>query len=128
MMCRRVDEDYERWQRTKTERNWRKESQLLKVYPKPGESLLGFIVRCYKYEIECLVYPRCGEVYNRELAKAFERIPSNQGWDGHGGNSNMYIFDKRGVPMRQDNPHPRAKRVTFKLPAKVLEDKWTQGQ
>lgn len=70
--------------------------------------------------------PRCGEVYNRELAEAFERIPSNQGWDEHGGNPNMYVFDKRGVPRRQDNPHPRAKRVTFKLPAEVPEDKWTQ--
>lgn len=126
MMCRRVAEDYERWQRTKTERNWRKESQLLKVYPKPGESLLGFIMCCYKYEIECLMCPRCGAVYNRELAEALERIQSNQGWDGHGGNPNMYIFDKRGVPRRQDSPHPRAKRVTFKLPAKVPEDKWTR--
>ncbi|KAI5442270.1 hypothetical protein KIW84_011365 [Lathyrus oleraceus] len=83
-ICRRVAKDYERWQRTKTERNWRKESQLLEVYPKPGESLLGFIVHCYKYETECLMCPRCGAVYNRELAEAFERIPSNQGWDGHG--------------------------------------------
>ncbi|KAI5415292.1 hypothetical protein KIW84_040656 [Lathyrus oleraceus] len=127
MTCRRVAEDYERWQRTKTERNWRKESQLLKVYPKPGESLLGFIVRCYKYETEGLMCPRCRAVYNRELAEASERIPSNQGWDGHGGNPNMYIFDKRGVPRRQDNPHPRTKRVTFKLPAEVPEDKWTQA-
>ena len=39
----------------------------------------------------------------------------------------MYIFDKRGVPRRQDSPHPRAKRVTFKLPVEVPEDKWTQG-
>lgn len=38
----------------------------------------------------------------------------------------MYIFDKRGVPRRQDSPHPRAKRVTFKLPAEVPKDKWTQ--
>lgn len=83
MMCRRVAEEYERWQQTKTKRNWKKESQLLKVYPKPGESLLGFIMRCYKYETECLMCPRCGAVYNRELAEAFERIPSNQGWDGH---------------------------------------------
>ncbi|KAI5396454.1 hypothetical protein KIW84_062607 [Lathyrus oleraceus] len=81
-LCRRVAEDYEIWHRTKTERNWRKENQLQKVYPKPGENLLGFIVRCYKYEIECLMCPRCGAVYNRELAEAFERIPSNQGWEG----------------------------------------------
>ncbi|KAI5401753.1 hypothetical protein KIW84_066282 [Lathyrus oleraceus] len=116
-ISRRVAEDYERWQRTKTERNWRKESQLQKVYPTPGESLLGFIVRCYKYEMECLMCPRCGAVYNRELAEAFERIPYDQGWDGHGGNPNMYSFDKRGAPMRPDIPHPRAKRVMFKLPA-----------
>ncbi|KAI5430590.1 hypothetical protein KIW84_034977 [Lathyrus oleraceus] len=122
-----VVEDYERWQRTKTERNWRKEIQLLKVYPKPGESLLGFIVHCYKYGTECLMCPRCEAVYNRELAEAFERIPSNQGWNGHEGNPNMYIFDKRGVPMRQDSPHPRAKRVMFKLPEEVPEDKWTQA-
>ncbi|KAI5417185.1 hypothetical protein KIW84_041981 [Lathyrus oleraceus] len=127
MMCRRVAEDYERWQRTKTERNWRKESQLLKVYPKPGESLLSFIVHCYKYGTKCLMCPKCGAVYNKELTEAFERIPSNQGWNGHGGNPNMYIFDKRGVPRRQDNPHPRAKRVMFKLPAEVPEDKWTQA-
>ncbi|KAI5386249.1 hypothetical protein KIW84_072698 [Lathyrus oleraceus] len=30
-ISRRVAEDYERWQQTKTERNWRKESQLQKV-------------------------------------------------------------------------------------------------
>ncbi|KAI5446076.1 hypothetical protein KIW84_014061 [Lathyrus oleraceus] len=75
---------------------------------------------------EYVMCPRCGAVYNRELAEAFERIPSNQGWDGHEGNPNMYIFDKWGVPMRQDSPHPRAKRVMFKLPAEVPEDKWTQ--
>ncbi|KAI5399554.1 hypothetical protein KIW84_064766 [Lathyrus oleraceus] len=92
-ISRRVAEDYERWQRTKTERNWRKESQLQKVYPTPGESLLGFIVRCYKYETECLMCPRCEAVYNRELAEAFERIPYDQGWDGHGGNPNMYSFE-----------------------------------
>ncbi|KAI5448452.1 hypothetical protein KIW84_015749 [Lathyrus oleraceus] len=120
MMCRRVAEDYERWQRTKTERNWRKESQLLKVYPKPGESLLGFIVRCYKYETKCLMCPRCRAVYNRELAEVFERIPSNQGWDGHGGNPNMYIFDKRGVPRRQDNSHPRAKELRLSFRQKSL--------
>ncbi|KAI5446298.1 hypothetical protein KIW84_014224 [Lathyrus oleraceus] len=61
-----------------------KGKQLLRVYPKPGESLLGFIVRCYKYGTKCLMCLRCGTVYNRELAEAFERIPSNQGWDGHG--------------------------------------------
>ncbi|XP_050888416.1 uncharacterized protein LOC127093515 [Lathyrus oleraceus] len=70
--------------------------------------------------------PRCGAVYNRELDEAFERIPSNQGWNGHGGNQNMYIFDKRGVSRRQDSPHPRVKKVMFKLPAEVPEDKWTQ--
>ncbi|KAI5400969.1 hypothetical protein KIW84_065711 [Lathyrus oleraceus] len=116
-ICQSVAEDYERWQRTKTERNWRKESQLQKVYPMPGESLLGLIVRCYKYETECLMCPRCGAVYNGELAEAFERIPSNQGWDGRGGNPNMYSFDKRGTPRRPDSPHPRAKRVMFKLPS-----------
>ncbi|KAI5424089.1 hypothetical protein KIW84_030342 [Lathyrus oleraceus] len=99
-ICRRVAEDYERWQRTKTERNWRKESQLQKV---------------------------CGAVYNRELAEAFERIPYNQGWDRHGGNSNMYNFNKRGEPRRPDSPHPRAKRIMVKLPAEVPEDKWTQA-
>ncbi|KAI5399093.1 hypothetical protein KIW84_064460 [Lathyrus oleraceus] len=116
-ISRRVTEDYERWQRIKTERNWRKESQLQKVYPTPGESLLGFIVQCYKYETECLMCPRRGAVYNRELAEAFERIPYDQGWDGHGGNPNMYSLDKRGAPRRPDSPHPRAKRVMFKLPA-----------
>ncbi|KAI5429075.1 hypothetical protein KIW84_033895 [Lathyrus oleraceus] len=60
---------------------------------------------------------------SNELERGF---PSNQGWDEHGGNPNMYIFDKRGVPRRQDNPHPRTKRVTFKLSAEVPEDKWTQ--
>ncbi|KAI5388518.1 hypothetical protein KIW84_074272 [Lathyrus oleraceus] len=127
LICRRVAENYKRWQRTKTERNWRKESQLQKVYPTPGESLLGFIVHCYKYETKCLMCPRCGAVYNGELAEVFERIPYDQGWDGHGGNSNMYSFDKRGAPRRPDNPHPRAKRVMFKLPAEVPEDKWTQA-
>jgi uncharacterized C2H2 Zn-finger protein len=120
-----VAEDYERWQQTKTERNWRKESQLQKVYPTPGESLLGFIVRCYKYETECLMCPRCGAVYNRELAEAFERIPYDQGWDGHEGKPNMYNFEKRGAPRRPDSPHPRAKRVMFKLPVEVPEIKWT---
>ncbi|KAI5389673.1 hypothetical protein KIW84_075101 [Lathyrus oleraceus] len=52
-------------------------------------------------------YRRCGTVYNRELAEAFERIPYDQGWDQHGGNPNMYSFDKRGAPRRPDNPHPR---------------------
>ncbi|KAI5395976.1 hypothetical protein KIW84_062248 [Lathyrus oleraceus] len=119
-ISQRVAEDYERWQQTKTERNWRKESQLQKVYPTPGESLLGFIVRCYKYEMECLMCPSCGAVYNRELAEAFERIPYDQGWDEHGGNPNMYSFDKREVPRRPDSHHPRAKRVMFKLSAEVL--------
>jgi hypothetical protein len=39
----------------------------------------------------------------------------------------MYFFDRRGAPRRPDSPHPRAKRVMFKLPAEVPEDKWTQA-
>lgn len=70
--------------------------------------------------------PRCGAVHDKEMAEMFERIPFTAWWYYQGSNPNMYVFDKRGIPRRQDSPHLDARRVTFKLPADVLTDRWTQ--
>lgn len=39
---------------------------------------------------------------------------------------NMHVFDKRGISKRQGSPHPKARIVTFKLPADAPTDRWTQ--
>ena len=63
----RVVEAYERAQHARTQGNWRHESQLMKVYPKRREILLGILVCCYKFETKCLLCPRCGAVYDKEM-------------------------------------------------------------
>ena len=93
---------------------------MFKVYPKAEESWLGFLVRCHKIGIKCLMCPRCTTVYDREMAEAFERVPFVPCW-GHQGGRNMQ--------RRPDSPYPRgAKRVSFKLHAEVPTDRWLQAK
>lgn len=55
--------------------NWRQEDQMLNVYPKPGEILLGFLVHRHKTESEYLMCPRCHVVYDQKMSEMFDRVP-----------------------------------------------------
>lgn len=67
--------------------------------------------------------PKCGVVYDKELDEMFERILFTDGWDCQEGNPIMYVFDKRGMSRRPDSPHPKARRVIFKLPTNMPVDR-----
>ena len=111
---------YERIQKVHTTGNWRSPSQILTHYPKPGESLLGFLVRCQKANSICLMCPRCGDVHDKKAAEMFIRVPYIQVWGNRSKVKSSFTFDKRGIPKRQDNPHPKVnRRVTFKLPIDI---------
>ena len=60
----RATTTYERIQKAQTAGNWRSPNKILTPYPKLGESLLGFLVRCQKSKSICLMCPKCGVVYD----------------------------------------------------------------
>src|ERR1044072_5831806 len=77
----RIAADFEKRQRSRTGINWRQDNQLFRCYPKAGESLLGFLVRCHKGETKCLVCPRCSAVYDQKVAETFETVPFAPCWN-----------------------------------------------
>src|ERR1044072_1432032 len=76
----RIAVDFEKKQRARTGINWRQDNQLFRCYPKVGESLLEFLVRCHKGATKCLVCPRCSAAYDLNMAGGFETIPFAPCW------------------------------------------------
>ena len=89
---------------------------------------MGFLVRCHKTGSEVLMCPWCSAVYDRKAAEAFERIPSTQYWNNQRSSRGRYVTNAKGIPKREDSPHPRVNRqVTFKPPSNIPIDKWMES-
>ena len=123
----RIAADFEKRQRGRTGVNWRQDNQLFRCYPKAGESLMGFLVRCHKGATKCLVCPRCSAVYDQKVAETFETVPFAPCWNHRETGQMGRRFENHYTQRKPDSPYPRgARRVTFKVPAEVPTDKWLQ--
>src|SRR4051812_18107243 len=127
MTNRRIQANFDRALRERLEQPWRGGNLLLKVYPRSEESLVGFLVRCHSDNSEVALCPRCGAVYDELLAGSFERGYLYMGRETQGLRPNLFGFDDRTPSRRPDSPHPRARRVTFKVPADIPRDRWMQA-
>src|SRR4051812_4556056 len=95
MLNRRVQANYERAQRERMETPWRGGNLLLKVYPRPEEILVSFLVRCHKENTEIVMCPICGAVYDNLMAQSFEKVLFTAGRETQGLRPNMYVFDNQ---------------------------------
>ena len=118
---------YQRVYQEKARNNWQREKELL-PYPQMGESLMGFLVRCHKMGSEVLMCPWCSALYDGRTAEAYKRIPYSQCWNNQSWNRERYINNARGIPKREDSPHPGArKQATFKPPTNMPTGKWLKA-
>src|ERR1044072_929230 len=123
----RIAAEFERSQRARTGVNWRQDNQLFRCYPRAGESLLEFLVRCHKGATKCLICPRCSAAYDQNMAGAFETIPFAPCWNHKEVGQMSQHFKGSYTQRKPDSPYPKgARRVTFRIPAKVPTDRWLQ--
>src|SRR3954468_16216376 len=127
MLNRRIQANFERTLRERLEQPWRGGNLLLKIYPRTAESLVSFLVRCHKANTEVVLCPRCGAVYDELLARSLKRSYFIMNRETQGLCPNIYTFDNRTSYKRPDSPHPKARRVTFKVPADTPRDRWVQA-
>src|ERR1044072_8607886 len=123
----RIAADFERKPRARTGINWRQDNQLFRCYPRAGESLLEFLVRCHKGATKCLICPRCSAAYDQNMAGAFEIIPFAPCWNHKQMGQMGQHFQGNHNQRKPDSPCPKgARRVTFRIPAEVPTDRWLQ--
>src|SRR3954464_1024426 len=127
MLNRRIEANFERARRERWEHPGREPNPLLQVYPRMDESLLGFLIRCHKGNSEVALCPRCGAAYDEMLARSFERVHCSMNQETQGLRPDLYGFDVWTPTKRPDSPHPRVRRVTFKIPTDPPRDRWVQA-
>ena len=71
---------------------------------------MGFLVMCYKTGSKVLMCPWYSAVYDRKVAEALERILSTPYWDKQRSSKGRYVTNAKGIPKREDSPHPRVNR------------------
>ena len=94
MNDRGAAETYQKVYQERVVNNWRNEKELV-PYPKMGERLMGFLVRCHKAGSEVLMCPWCSVVYDRKAAGAFEKISYAQCWNNQRRGRGRYVTNAK---------------------------------